>query len=281
MPLFYVTKISGELVPFDPGAAHSGGIARTAVVQASEGVEERKPVEEIAQSAPALASNTADDGAVYEGHAIPRSGEGVLGNSSGVAWAGGVRSYRVQSSDRVAEALPVESNDAIESIERSGEIGNALGESAQRVTPVRRESHRYPQPEKERKRAVMARDLMSSPVFTLQEDRPIEEARKVFRERKFRHIPVVAASGNLVGILSDRDFIGELPGADATVRERMVTNILTARPETAIQAVAEVMMSHHIGCLPIVDGGGMLLGVLTRSDILRAIVNHAPIELWT
>lgn len=276
--MFYITDINGALVPFEVLAAASSSSAPVGTAV---------PVKELAVEEPSLISSAAvtvaeatDDSAVYDGHAIPRSGDVVLGNASSVAWAGAVRSYRIQASDRVAEALPVESSDAIESVEAASMIGSGLGESAQRVNPVRREGY-HAAPDRERKRAVTARDLMSAPVFTLNEELPLEEAWRVFREHKFRHIPVVSAVGALVGILSDRDFIGEQLGSGRTVRDRMVTNILTARPETEIQMVAEVMISHHIGCLPIVDERGSLVGVLTRSDILRAIVNHAPIELWT
>ena len=267
--MFYISNISGELVPFQPTTA-----VRPTLGEATAAVETG-----------AMADTATDDSAIYEGHAVSRSGESVqLGHASNIAWAGAVRSYRIQAGDRVAEALPMEADSAIDSVEQVTAIDSALGESAQRVNPVRKERHRYPPPTKERKRAVTARDLMSAPVFTLREDRPIGEAQRVFGEHRYRHIPIVSAAGKLVGILSDRDFIGESPRGAAgitSVRERMVANVLTARPETEIQAIAEVMISHHIGCLPIVDENGALLGVLTQTDILRAIVNHAPIELWT
>lgn len=277
--MFYVTNISGELIPFEPSRTSGVVTAVTAVEVGEEvstiGVTERS-----------------DDSAIYEGAAVPRS-DIILGNASSIGWAGAVRSYRIQASDRVADAVPSESTlgarePVLGELEAVADIDGGFGESAQRVDPVRRDRPRYSPEVRDRRRAVVAQDLMSSPVFTLVESLPIEEAEKVFRLRKFRHIPVVSASGALVGILSDRDFFwaarhpsGAEREAGDTVRERMVTNILTARPLTEIPVVAEVMITHHIGCLPIVDERSVLVGVLTRSDILRGIVNHAPIELWT
>ena len=197
--------------------------------------------------------------------------------------------YRVQEMEFEPELQPTELIPKVGAVQHSTQVNDDAGESRERVNPIKRSNYRSAPPDKERKRVVAAIDIMSSPVFSLREDMPLEEAEKVFKSKKFRHIPIVSAAGQLVGIVSDRDFIGRVlvgpspqKNANASlIRERMVTNILTARPQTEIRAIAEVMIAHHIGCLPIVEESGALVGILTRSDILRAIVNHAPIELWT
>ena len=40
------------------------------------------------------------------------------------------------------------------------------------------------------------------------------------------------------------------------------------------------MFKERIGAMPIVDDQGTLVGILTRSDILRVLVNKAPLQLW-
>jgi CBS domain-containing protein len=100
-----------------------------------------------------------------------------------------------------------------------------------------------------------------------------------------------------VGIVSDRDLLatrGEGPaavdrpdasddangGADTTIRAITKTRVLTASRETAIRQIAFVMIEQRIGAMPIIDESGHLEGIITRSDILRAVVNQAPLELW-
>jgi acetoin utilization protein AcuB len=56
--------------------------------------------------------------------------------------------------------------------------------------------------------------------------------------------------------------------------------VLTAHPDTSIRDIARVFFEERIGAVPIVDRGETLVGIVTRSDILRTILNSAPLELW-
>ncbi len=282
--MFYISSITGELVPVDPASVAKAGVNRADEVSAIRETAYSAAVDVAAPTGLGASSLVAfsDDSAVYDGHAIPRTADLLdVGHISNTAWVGAVRSYRIQASDRIAETLPTEPEEGVESIDQSSAIESEVGESPLRVNPIRQGKRHYEQPAKERRRAVMARDLMSAPVFAIHAEVSALKAKRLFGEHKYRHIPVVSDSNRVIGILSDRDFIGVEPAGDEPVRNRMVTNVLTAHPETEIQAIAEVIVSHHIGCLPIVDESGILIGLLTRTDILRAIVNHAPIELWT
>ncbi|MCB9030419.1 MAG: CBS domain-containing protein [Deltaproteobacteria bacterium] len=130
-----------------------------------------------------------------------------------------------------------------------------------------------------RKPAVLAEQIMSSPVLTLPKHASLSEAQELFLKKRFRHVPVVSENGKLIGILSDRDFIGDL-SIKSEVSEIMRTNILTARPDAEIRMIAQIFFKERIGSMPIVDKDGNLVGMITRSDILFAVVNHAPLELW-
>ncbi len=122
---------------------------------------------------------------------------------------------------------------------------------------------------------------MSAPVITLASEASLRTAVALFREHRFRHVPVCEPSGMLVGILSDRDLLRDGVLADsALIAEVMTTPVLTAHPETVVREIARVMFEEHLGAIPIVDVAGALVGIITRSDILRALINRAPLELW-
>ncbi len=146
---------------------------------------------------------------------------------------------------------------------------------------------------RERQPALHAHQIMSSPVTTLMPETTIVEAWGVFREHRFRHIPVVDGEGRLVGIVADRDLLryaalnGRIPpyGPDSPeartpIARLMKQQVLTATPDTEIRQIAQVLIEQHIGAMPIMDYRGALVGIVTRSDILRALVTHAPLELW-
>jgi len=145
----------------------------------------------------------------------------------------------------------------------------------------------------ERQPALHAHQIMSTPVTTLTPETSILDAWTLFRQTRYRHIPVVDEAGRLAGIVSDRDLLryaavngrippydGDSPEARTPIATLMKPRVLTATPDTEIRQIARVLIEQHIGAMPIMDYGGTLRGIVTRSDILRALVTHAPLELW-
>lgn len=152
-------------------------------------------------------------------------------------------------------------------------------EEQQSPSAKRNPYFRLDEPQVPREKAILAKQIMTTTVISVGAESLTSEARKIFKEKRFRHLPVLSKEGRLVGILSDRDFI-DRPVMSDYAKDAMTTNVLTARPETQIRIIASVMFKERIGAMPIVDSESRLVGILTRSDILRTLVNQAPLELW-
>jgi acetoin utilization protein AcuB len=142
----------------------------------------------------------------------------------------------------------------------------------------------------ERQPAILARQILKAPVVSLTPTASVAEAWELFCTRRFRHVPVLNRSGKIVGILSDRDVLREAencflspPDKSASsalqVQHVMTSQVLTAHPDTSIRDIARVFFEERIGAVPIVDRGETLVGIVTRSNILRTILNSAPLEL--
>ncbi len=175
--------------------------------------------------------------------------------------------------------------------ERSARAGRE--ESPPVVDPVRLAAQNAyartqagPQP---RKPALLARDLMRTPVTVLRPTDLLADAWAQMKAKGFRHIPIVSEGGSLAGIVSDRDLLrfanvldrredGSLPAA---VQEIMTSRVLTATSTTEIRDIARVMVDETISAIPIIDEANRPIGMLTVTDILRAVVNRAPLELWS
>ena len=277
--MFYVSGITGALIPFDPSLTP---ISNAASVEAISSQSNQVSLSQNIQ--PSASSTETSEAAIYEGAVTPTTQDMIgAGNALNVGRAGAAQAYHIHEPGYAEESKSFHETEPVVLVEKPTTINDQTKEHPNRVNPIRRK-YQQGDAQKEPKKALIAEDIMSSPVFTLKENQLVEEALAVFKEHKFRHIPVLSLSGKLIGIISDRDFVGihALKVSKHTqIKERMVTNILTARPEVSIKAVAEIMIIHRIGCIPIVNEESALVGILTRSDILRAIVHHAPIELWT
>ena len=96
-----------------------------------------------------------------------------------------------------------------------------------------------------------------------------------------RHLPVVK-DREVVGVLSERDLLAwiaeghRLDGPTALVRAAMAKPPLLATPEDDIGEAAARMLSHRVGCLPVVSRG-KLIGMVTRGDLL----GHIVAEMYT
>lgn len=145
----------------------------------------------------------------------------------------------------------------------------------------------------DREPAINAHQIMSTKVVTLTLDSSIYEAWNLFREKRFRHVPVLSREHKLIGMLSDRallryaattgqvpPYAPDSPQAKTSIRAITSLGVITATPDTRIREIARMMFEKRVGAMPIVDQYGNIVGIITRSDILRTLVNHAPLELW-
>lgn len=172
----------------------------------------------------------------------------------------------------------------VEQPKRSDRHAESEGFETSEAVAAYRQQQRRPG---KRKLAVRAEQIMSAPVVSIKPDTRLQEVRRIVKERRFRHIPVVADNGWICGIVSDRDLLA-LPGTDGAdespgtgvAADIMIKKVLTATPDTNIREIARVLFEERIGCMPIVDEDKQVVGIITRSDILRALIKHAPLDLW-
>lgn len=133
-----------------------------------------------------------------------------------------------------------------------------------------------------------ASQLMRSPVVTVAAASPVGAAWRVLRDENIRQAPVLDAAGTMVGIVTERDLLTavDLDGdrvievLTRAVRDVMTSPIVGATPETDIRRIAAVMLDHDVDAVPILGADGRLVGIVARSDILRASVTDPPLSLW-
>lgn len=130
--------------------------------------------------------------------------------------------------------------------------------------------------------------IMSSPVKTISPEMKVAEAWNYFKSSGVCHMPVLSGEGRIVGIVSDRDLLKSLviehdsviSSTDRAISDIMAREVITASRLTDIRRIASVMFDRHIGSMPILDEEKKLAGIITRSDILHALVNYPPLKLW-
>jgi acetoin utilization protein AcuB len=128
-------------------------------------------------------------------------------------------------------------------------------------------------------------DWMTKNPKTIDEDAPIIEAIHLMKEVGVRRLPVTR-KGRFVGLLTDR-MLKEYAPSKATsldiwevhyllskmpVKEAMNTHPLTVTPDSGLVDAAELINQNKLYGLCVVDAAGELVGILTTTDILKALV---------
>lgn len=117
---------------------------------------------------------------------------------------------------------------------------------------------------------------MTREVVTVSPGATVAEALDEMGTHGIRHLPVVD-DGRLVGVVTDRDLRlaldpdGSAPRT-ATVEDTMTSSPIVVASELPIESAAALLSENRIGCLPVVDDGE-IVGILTRSDLLRSLVD--------
>ena len=118
----------------------------------------------------------------------------------------------------------------------------------------------------------LARDLMSTEIFSVDENKEFNHVEVVAELRGIRHVPIVNQNRELVGIVSLRDLLAHLSNAAAShfvpIKEIMHRSVISVQIDTPLIEVARVMTEKQIGCVPVVEGK-ILVGLISERDFLK------------
>jgi acetoin utilization protein AcuB len=131
---------------------------------------------------------------------------------------------------------------------------------------------------------------MTKSVMTIKPKDTLRHARDRLAKYRINQLPVVV-NDKLVGIVTDRDVRDAYPsslrlfygkdidefGDSHTVEEVMTYNVVAISPQTSLREAAQRLRRQRFGALPVVENG-KLVGIITRSDLLDALLAEAAPE---
>jgi CBS domain-containing protein len=149
---------------------------------------------------------------------------------------------------------------------------------------------------------MIASDVMTRKVISIDPDSTVLQAARLMLLHRISGLPVLDATGKLVGVLSEGDFLRRRetrterhrsrwleflmgPGAIATeythshgnkVGEVMTTDLKTVDENAAIEEIVELMERYRIKRVPVMSGS-ILVGIVTRSNLMHAMVSMARV----
>jgi CBS-domain-containing membrane protein len=144
---------------------------------------------------------------------------------------------------------------------------------------------------------MQVRDVMTRKVISIPADTPAMAIARLLADRGISAVPVTDRWGMLLGIVSEADLICRLASSDkpepgflrtlfynreqaaaryaavhgATAAEIMTRKVVTVTEEVTVEHAAYLIEHHRVRRLPVVQDG-LLVGILSRADLLRALL---------
>lgn len=143
-------------------------------------------------------------------------------------------------------------------------------------------------------RSVKAGDVMTRDVVFVREGTPLNDVAELMAVRKISGLPVVDDAGQVVGVISEKDFLAAMgrgqtdtlmavvaqclvgkgclvaPYRAKFARDMMTSPAVTVVSDTPILEVAGILSERRINRVPVVDADGLLVGIVSRADILKS-----------
>lgn len=119
------------------------------------------------------------------------------------------------------------------------------------------------------------KSLMIHDPITVTEKTSIQEAIELMKEGRFRHLPIVSKNKKLKGFITLTDLKqGLIPAmvGDLALTDIMISDPITVDPDDDLETAAVLIYEHKIGGMPVVKNG-VVVGIITESDILRAFID--------
>ena len=127
-------------------------------------------------------------------------------------------------------------------------------------------------------RAILAADIMSAPTVSIAPSASAAAAWSLMMQTGLRHL-VVATDDGCVGVVEDRAVFAEWPMGPLALRRHTVRDLVRpyttcVRPDTDLRTVAQAMVADGVDAVPVLTDSGQLVGIVTGSDIARAVAIH-------
>ena len=121
-------------------------------------------------------------------------------------------------------------------------------------------------------------------LVTIRPEDTIETTATLLATNKIGAMPVRDEDGKLVGVISERDIVRGMSdkggrAVSLSVQTLMTSPVTTCSPDDNIASVLDTMTQRHFRHMPVLDGNGNLMGMISQGDLVKCQLEQAKMEV--
>lgn len=132
-------------------------------------------------------------------------------------------------------------------------------------------------------------DIMTRDCIYIDIKSTIQDAYDSLTEYKVGQMPIVSFGKKIIGMINKKMILNllveDIENGKHTLNKKLeelsLPDLITADPISDIRRVAKVMIDFKLDAIPIVDENDILLGIISKTDIIKAISNLPRLQLWS
>lgn len=132
------------------------------------------------------------------------------------------------------------------------------------------------------------KDVMTRDCISIDSSASILEAYNILKERKVSQIPITSNAKKILGLINKKIILnlilGDLDNSNFILNRKLdslnLEELITTDPITDIRRVAKVMIDFRLDAIPVVDENDILVGIVSKTDIIKAVSHNPKLQLW-
>ncbi|AXH13755.1 HPP family protein [Malaciobacter mytili] len=132
-------------------------------------------------------------------------------------------------------------------------------------------------------------DIMTRDIFYLDHEASIKDAYDMLKEKKVSQIPIVSFGKKIIGLISKKIIlnllIDDLDNSRAILNRKLkdlsLSEVITADPIADIRRVCQVMIDLKLDAMPVVNQEDIVVGMVSKTDIIKAVSHLPKLQLWS
>lgn len=132
------------------------------------------------------------------------------------------------------------------------------------------------------------RDIMTKDCIYIDNHSTIIDAYNILKKYKVSQIPVVSFGKKIIGLINKKIIlnliIDDIENTNFTLNKKLddiyLPEVITVDPISDIRRVAKVMLDFKLDAIPVVDDNDTLIGIVSKTDIIKAVSTIPKLQLW-